>query len=182
MANPQNPTMNAVPSLDEYDKHSLNEMRWGSIERLAICFERSSRRWERIVYPSLFAFIVLAMYGFYLIYSLTNDMRNMSNAMDPEMGHHMARLVDSMDRLSVNLDAMTNSVATMDVNLQIMTENMSSITSKMDNISSNMDTLRPMLTNMTDMSGAMGRMERDMGSMNNNIARPMSFFNSFMPF
>ena len=41
--------------------------------RLSEVFESSARRWELIVYPSLFAFIILAAYGFYLIYNLARD-------------------------------------------------------------------------------------------------------------
>ena len=37
------------------------------LERFARSFEISARRWELVVYPSLFAFIVLAAYGFFLI-------------------------------------------------------------------------------------------------------------------
>ncbi|MGB5640738.1 MAG: hypothetical protein WBM63_16620, partial [Sedimenticolaceae bacterium] len=42
-------------------------------DRLSEVFESSARRWELIVYPSLFAFIILAAYGFYLIYNLAKD-------------------------------------------------------------------------------------------------------------
>ena len=44
-----------------------------SMDRLSMAFETSARRWELIVYPSLFAFILLAAYGFYLIFSLAKD-------------------------------------------------------------------------------------------------------------
>ena len=44
-----------------------------SLDKLASGFTESARRWEMIVYPSLVAFIILAAYGFFLIYSLTSD-------------------------------------------------------------------------------------------------------------
>ena len=43
-----------------------------SMDRLSEAFESSARRWELIVYPSLFAFIILAAYGFFLVYSLAS--------------------------------------------------------------------------------------------------------------
>ena len=43
------------------------------LERLANTFDNSARRWEMVVYPSLFAFVLLAGYGFFLIYRLTHD-------------------------------------------------------------------------------------------------------------
>ena len=48
------------------------------MDRLATAFESSAHRWELMVYPSLFAFIILASYGFFLIYSLTTDIAHMS--------------------------------------------------------------------------------------------------------
>ncbi len=45
----------------------------GCMERLADTFESSAKRWELIVYPSMVAFIVLAVYGFYLVYTLSRD-------------------------------------------------------------------------------------------------------------
>ncbi|MGB5456237.1 MAG: hypothetical protein WBO18_09740, partial [Gammaproteobacteria bacterium] len=44
-----------------------------ALSRLADTFDKSARRWEMVVYPSMFAFILLAGYGFYLIYHLTHD-------------------------------------------------------------------------------------------------------------
>lgn len=38
-----------------------------AVDRLSQAFETSAKRWELIVYPSLFAFIILAAYGFYLV-------------------------------------------------------------------------------------------------------------------
>ena len=56
------------------------------LAEFAKSFDKSARRWELIVYPSLFAFIILAMYGFFLIYSLTQDIRTMAASIDPKMG------------------------------------------------------------------------------------------------
>lgn len=46
-----------------------------NLERFLCVIERSARQWQIIVYPSMVAFIVLAAFGFYLIYSLTGDVR-----------------------------------------------------------------------------------------------------------
>ena len=42
---------------------------YDGMDRLSAAFETSARRWELIVYPSLFAFVILAAYGFYLVFS-----------------------------------------------------------------------------------------------------------------
>ncbi len=44
-----------------------------ALDRLSHAFETSAKRWELIVYPSMFAFIILASYGFYLVFSLAKD-------------------------------------------------------------------------------------------------------------
>ena len=46
---------------------SMEECLAKSLESLSTAFTSSAKRWETIVYPSLFAFILLASYGFYLI-------------------------------------------------------------------------------------------------------------------
>jgi hypothetical protein len=120
-----------------------------SFDRLSAAFESSARRWELIVYPSLFAFILLAAYGFYLVYSLTQDVH----------------------RLAVSVDT-----------------NMTKMTASMESINKQVSTLEPMLANMSSMDQSMKSMtwstnhiRNDMGHMSQNISRPMSFMNSFMP-
>ncbi|HBE93260.1 MAG TPA: hypothetical protein DDW55_12345, partial [Gammaproteobacteria bacterium] len=49
-------------------------------------FQRSARRWELMAYPAMVVFGLLAISGFWLIYSLTKDMNKMSDSMDPNMG------------------------------------------------------------------------------------------------
>ncbi|MFN2168328.1 MAG: hypothetical protein ACK2U9_18960, partial [Anaerolineae bacterium] len=53
-----------------------------AIERLSQAFETSAKRWELIVYPSLFAFIILAAYGFYLVFSLAKDIHYLAISVD----------------------------------------------------------------------------------------------------
>ena len=50
-------------------KDSDDERVERSFERLSETFETSARRWELIVYPSLFGFILLAGYGFLIFKS-----------------------------------------------------------------------------------------------------------------
>ena len=99
-----------------------------SMDRLSLAFETSARRWELIVYPSLFAFIILAAYGFYLVFSLAKDV------------HYLAISMDSMN------------------------QSMRSITLTTHN-----------------MRGDMAGMRTDVYGMNQSLGRPMSFFNTFMP-
>jgi methyl-accepting chemotaxis protein len=144
-----------------------------SMDRLSMAFETSARRWELIVYPSLFAFILLAAYGFYLIFSLAKDI------------HFLALSVDSnMNLMSSNLMTMTDSVGQLSANVRTMAVSV-------DSMAQDVRTLQPMLTSMDSMEESMKTMthstyniQRDMQSMNYNIhdvSRPMTFWNSFMP-
>ncbi|MGM0593005.1 MAG: DUF948 domain-containing protein [Pseudomonadota bacterium] len=136
------------------------------MERLASTFESSARRWEMIVYPSLFAFIVLASYGFYLIFSLTSDVASLAR--------NVSVLTTSIDRMVVNMDGITANMETISVN--------------MNEMNGKMDELGPIRTNMEAMnqstrSMAMSAdgMRYQMGAMNHNIGRPVSQMTSFMP-
>lgn len=136
------------------------------MERLASTFESSARRWEMIVYPSLFAFIVLACYGFYLIFSLTSDVASLAR--------NVSVLTESIDHMVVNMDSITT--------------NMTSISGDMGEMNGKMDELKPIRANMESMnqsarSMAMSAdgMRYQMGAMNHNIGRPMSQMSSFMP-
>lgn len=145
-----------------------------AIDRLSQAFETSARRWELIVYPSLFAFIILAAYGFYLVFSLAKDVHYLAISVDS----NMTVLASNMQSMSDNLGQMTANVRTMSVSVESMARDVS--------------TLEPMLTNMQNMDQSMEsltyathNMRNDVASMNRNIgngiARPMSFFNTFMP-
>ena len=145
--------------------------------RLSEVFESSARRWELIVYPSLFAFIILAAYGFYLVYNLARDV------------HYLAISVDS------NMTTLAGNMQNVSENMSQLTANIRAMTVTMDSIDQKVATLEPMLANLDSMDGAiqsmthathtMGRatqyMQVDMARMNNSIGRPMSFMNSFMP-
>ena len=120
-----------------------------SLERLSSAFTASARRWELVVYPSLFAFIILAGYGFFLIYNLTKDA-------------HAIR--ESMVEISRNMDTVSR-------NMVVMTQvaNDQSLT------------MQQMAHNMKGINFYMGQMRYDLSIMNQNVSRPMSFMNSFLP-
>ncbi|MBF0127629.1 MAG: hypothetical protein HQM02_10520 [Magnetococcales bacterium] len=116
-------------------------------------FDKSARRWELIVYPSLFAFIILAMYGFFLIYSLTQDIRTMASSIDPKMGVNMGNL-------SNNINALSNNVELMATHLEYISDNMETMSVDMQNMSENME-------NITD---SINKMNGSVNGMNQNVA------------
>ncbi|MBT8420472.1 MAG: hypothetical protein KJO08_06380 [Gammaproteobacteria bacterium] len=172
------------------------------LERFAKTFEASARRWEMIVYPSMFAFIILAVYGFYLVYSLTRDMHTLADSMDSDMQPHMdilatnvAALSSSVDNMSTQVTRMTQSVQRMDETMVSMNVNLTAMRTDVSSISGNMNTMEPMLVNLSEMNKAMhsmnqsvvsmtvtmGKMSHDVGAVTHQFVRPMSAINSFMP-
>ena len=113
----------------------------GQMEKFVSSFQQSTRRWEIIVYPAMFAFVVLAGYGFFLIYSLTSDMSAMAHSMDSEMGEHM--------------ESMTESILTLSEQVQIMSGQVIIMATTMKNISGKLDSLPPMLQHVNTMADSM---------------------------
>ena len=141
-----------------------------AIDRLSQAFETSAKRWELIVYPSLFAFIILAAYGFYLVFSLAKDV------------HYLAISVDS------NMTVLASNMQSISDNMGQMSANVRSMAVGVDSIARDVSALEPMLTSMETMDRAMqhmtmstANMRDDMSVMNRNISRPMRFINWFMP-
>jgi len=172
------------------------------LERFAKVFETSARRWELVVYPSLFAFIVLAAYGFFLVYSLTKDMRVLSANVDPQMNQHMATMTASIERLSDTILEMNSTVAQMGGHIQSMeghmaemkgdthlmsastqaiVKEMDRINVQMAGISLKLNALDPIVVNMAAMNEAMKAMTVSTGMMSRDIGRPLNFMNQFAP-
>lgn len=141
-----------------------------AIDRLSQAFETSAKRWELIVYPTLFAFIILAAYGFYLVFSLAKDVHYLAISVDT----HMTVMASNMQSISDNMSQMSSNVRAMAVSVDSMARDVS--------------TLEPMLASIQDMDKSMqsmtfstASMRNDMAVMNQNVSRPMQFMNWFMP-
>ena len=91
------------PTWEEKRKGKSMEACMGeSLDKLSTAFMESARRWEMIVYPSLLAFIILAGYGFFLIYSLTKDVHLVVE--------DMHKVTASMERVVVNMDIVSKNM------------------------------------------------------------------------
>lgn len=157
-----------IPSQPE---HRSGEMAAAySMDRLSTAFETSARRWELIVYPSLFAFIILAAYGFYLVFSLAKDVHYLAISVDS----NMTVLASNMQAVSDNMGRLVGDVR----NISGSVENISDRVAYLEPIKTNMDNLDRSIRNM---SATTQNMQNDMALMNYNVSRPMSFMNTFMP-
>jgi len=154
-----------------------------AMDRFVSVFESSARRWELVIYPAMLAFVVLAGYGFFLIYTLSKDINTLAQGMDPEMGKHLSHISESVIYLSENVRTMTRRVYHMSESVETMADRMEAL-----------EYLEPMLTNMHGMNLSMESMNQNMHTMNLNIdamrydmgdmshsMRPMGRMNKFMP-
>ena len=147
------------------------------MDRLSAAFESSARRWELIVYPSLFAFIILAAYGFYLVYSLAKDVHYLAISVD----HNMTVLSGNMGSVSENMGQLTANVRAMTVSLDAIDKKVGTLEPMLANMDSMDDGIQTMTDTTRSMTAVMNRLQYDMSRMNHNIGRPMSFMNAFMP-
>jgi hypothetical protein len=148
-----------------------------AMDRFVKVFEASARRWELVIYPTMLAFVILAAYGFFLIYTLSRDIHTLAEGMDPQMGEHLTHISDSVAYLSENVRTMTR-------RMDRMTNSIDDISVKMNA----MENLDPMLTHIRGMDASMrnmtitgDQMRNEMSYMGRNIGRPLSKMNSFFP-
>ena len=143
-----------------------------ALSRLADTFDKSARRWEMVVYPSMFAFILLAGYGFYLIYHLTHDIAVLSHSVTS-----MATIVsDATPRVTSDMRDMSQDMRVMSGEIRTM--------------SFQMEAMKPMSNNIANMTYTMGNlnrsvygMQRDMGGLNRTISGgPFGFMKDALPF
>jgi len=128
------------------------------MDKFARTFEASARRWELIIYPSMLAFIVLAAYGFFLIYTLTTDVGRLARSMET--------VTVAMTDVSANMTAVSGNVAQISGNLSLIAYDMGDGTDSIRNMLVKMDTMN---TNIGVMTVPVYEMRNDMGHLSKNI-------------
>lgn len=161
-----------------FDSDTLNERKKGS--------DVKGQRLQLIVYTALFAFIVLAAYGYYLIFNLTHDVHSLSNdvrQMARSVNQMTLSVTSNMEIISTNIVRMQKSTGTMAdtvaQTMPVMSDNTTTMTETARNVSQRID---GMSTNMSTMSAGIIGMQRDMWSMNQSVSNPAeSMFDSMLP-
>ncbi len=144
------------------------------------------QRLQLIVYTALFAFIVLAAYGYYLIFNLTHDVHSLSNDVRQmtQSVNKMSQSVNSnMIIISDNIIRMQESTALMAKIVAKTMPEMSNNTTKMTQIAQNVSNrIDGMSTNIQTMSVGIVAMQRDMWNMNRTFSNPAeSVMDSMVP-
>jgi hypothetical protein len=145
-----------------------------AMDKFARSFEASARRWELVVYPSLLAFIVLAAYGFFLIYTLTTDVGRLARSIET--------MVVSVDDVAHDLRAVSGDVRRMSSTMLVVSNDVGSGTAAMKEMLVKMDTMNNSVGTMTV---PIYHMRDDMSRVNRNlheVAGPMKTMGGMFPF
>jgi uncharacterized protein YoxC len=143
------------------------------LDKIATLFKQSTRVWEKVVVPAMIAFIILALYGFYLVFSVTNNVDKMTR---------------NINQMNVSMQSMSHDMN----NLDYMLHNLSSISNKMLSANNKMKKMQKQINVMQKniqsmqksvaiMANSNFHMRRSFGNMSQSINRPMSKFNSLIP-
>jgi len=117
-----------------------------------------------VVYAGMTGFVILAFYGFFLIYRLTTDVHSM---------------VNESQKMTQQMQAMTRSMVNMNQNVTAMATDMGSMTSDITRMNQTMDT---MSNNVARMSQAVTLMQHSARNLDQNISPMMGTMNNMMPF
>lgn len=104
---------------DDTIKESVEETISKSLDELTNTFTASAKRWETVVYPAMFAFVLLSIYGFFLIFSLTKDISIITTEMVSISRH--------MSTMSTDVNNMTKIMKTQSMQISEMNNNMRNI-------------------------------------------------------
>jgi len=160
---------------------SHNQASDHAIDRFYVLFERSTKRWERIVYPAMGLVLLLTAVGFYQVQSLSRDMRLIAGNLDPKMAQNMMLLTQSIQTMAVNVGQMSKNIDSMSSEIASMSKDTHEIVVKMENL----DAMRVQMTQMNGSINAMtmhtDMMRWNIRSMDRNVSKPMGMMNSFMP-
>jgi methyl-accepting chemotaxis protein len=144
------------------------------------------QRLQFIVYSALFAFIVLAAYGYFLIYNLTHDVHSISRQMG-QMTITFQRMTSSvesnMDIMSLNIQSMARTVGTTLPVMSNDTTQLDTNTKAMAHTIANLNNeIKKVSKNLTLMTNATVNMQRDLWSMNKNVSDPVgTMMNNMTP-
>jgi len=152
-----------------------------SVERLAQSFERSARRWEMVAYPAMAVFTLLALFGFYKIYTVSENMRGLAEQLQPQMDVHMTRLTTAMESLTANISLMSRNIESMQMRVSEMAQDTHQMATQMKRLDTMDQQLAEMNRSVQVMTLHTDAMRWNMTTMNNSIQRPMGFVNRFMP-
>jgi hypothetical protein len=150
------------------------------MSQFARSFEASARRWELVVYPTMLAFVVLAAYGFFLIYKLTNDIGEIVGQME-HISTSMVNINKNFSSTTNNMNTVARTMVKISANMDQMSRDIKEQNAAMGVIVVNMRAMNKSIDSMSYSMHSMGYDTRTMGRNMENVSGPMRFMNNFMP-
>jgi len=154
------------------------------LNELAATMTKGIRRWEKVIYPMMIAFIILAAYGFYLIYNVTKDMRNISTnmlvmtkavvTMTNTLNQKMNQIDHQMGAINIHMDKMNRNMAS----VSTMSEKIGEMTHAIHNMNASVNSMSHSVYSMVYSTQSMSS---NLGELNDNISAPMNSMNSMIP-
>jgi len=162
------------------DDRSAATVMGAAMDQFTRAFEASARRWELVVYPSMLAFIILAAYGFYLIFKLTNDVDQITSRIET-IAVNMINVDEYMFQVATNMDKVANNMSQMSANMQTITVAVTGQRQDLSDLASNIRIMNQTIGNMTSTMHQMRFDTAVMGRNMESVSGPMRFMNNFMP-
>ncbi len=126
---------------DESIKESVEDTLSKSLDQLTKAFTASTKKWETVVYPAMFAFVLLSVYGFFLIFNLTKDMSTVTHEM-VSISKNMAAISIDVHEMSVVMKKQSYSIGEMSKSMNNMSMSVNQMRYDMSIMNSNVS--RPM--------------------------------------
>lgn len=134
-------------------------------EELEQAIDGFQNRWKYAVFPAMIAFIILSVFGFYLIYGMLQRMEDLS------------RDVSKMaETISQALPPMQQNITSMSTDMHQLN---GVIGSSFPNLEQRVDSISHSTEHMARTTNAMGN---SVWEMNRNISKPLSVMNKMIPF
>jgi len=153
--------------------------------------ERSSRRWEKMVFPALIAFLLLAGYGFFLVYSVTRDMSTIAQTIETDFRSDVTHIRNDISNMVNEVKIMEETIAAISVKMDPLQDmgpmvaeirNLDQSVNKISGSVQNMDeSVVNMDNSMSNLDDSMYYMGRDVGDMNDSFSSPTKMFKRMMP-
>ena len=144
-------------------------------------FQSATRRWEKIAWPAMIIFAILAISGFWLIYSITEDMHRMSRNIDPQMSKNLGDMSKNIAILTQNIQHMDKTITQLSSNVGQMNNHVASIDGAIESMRGD---IKHMSVNMSQMNQSIHTITWNTGIMSedmNRMGKPMRFMNNFLP-
>lgn len=142
----------------------------GNVEA-AETLESIETRWKYAIFPAMIAFIVLAVFGFYLIYGMLQRMEDLSK--------NVLRMTDV---IQTSMPSMQQDIGVMSGNMQQMNTTMQGNFPSLDkNIASMSTDMKTMSYSTASMAMTTQNMSQNLWELNRNVSKPLSAMNNIIP-